>query len=269
MATFVEEGQNSPEDEVSTYSELDSTNTVEQPAQEVEEPQAQQEPEEDVPERYRGKSVKEIARMHQEAEKLIGRQGNDLGELRRIVDDFIKSQTVSKQQAAQDVEDEVDIFSDPEKYVNKAVQNHPEVKQAKELALQMKQQSVLSQLEKNHPGFMEIASSSAFQEWVAASKVRTELFARANNYDYDSADELLSTWKERQSKTAQAVEVEKQDRKRQIKAAAAVPTGVSDEAPSKAIYRRADIIRLMQTDPDRYDAMQPEIMAAYAEGRVR
>jgi hypothetical protein len=26
---------------------------------------------------------------------------------------------------------------------------------------------------------------------------------------------------------------------------------------------------LMQTDPDRYDAMQDEIMAAYREGRVR
>jgi hypothetical protein len=43
----------------------------------------------------------------------------------------------------------------------------------------------------------------------------------------------------------------------------------SDEAPSKKIYRRADIIKLMQTDPDKYDSMQPEIMAAYSEGRVR
>lgn len=30
----------------------------------------------------------------------------------------------------------------------------------------------------------------------------------------------------------------------------------SDEAPSKKIYRRADIIKLMQTDPDKYDMMQ-------------
>ena len=268
MATFVEEGQDSPEDEVSTYTSLEPQDTA-QPEEVYEEPQAQEEPEDDVPERYRGKSVKEIARMHQEAEKLIGRQGNDLGELRRIVDDFIKSQTVSKQQPAQEEEEDVDIFSNPEKFVNKAVQNHPEVKQAKELALQMKQQTVLAQLKERHPDFMDVAGSSAFQEWVAASKVRTELFARANNYDFDSADELLNTWKERQVKTAQVVQVEKQDRKRQIKAAAAVPTGVSDDTPSKPIYRRADIIRLMQNDPDRYDAMQNEIMAAYAEGRVR
>ncbi len=31
---------------------------------------------------------------------------------------------------------------------------------------------------------------------------------------------------------------------------------------------RSDIIKLMQSDPDKYDAMSQEIMAAYREGRV-
>jgi len=31
--------------------------------------------------------------MHQEAEKLIGKQGSEVGELRQVVDDFIKTQT--------------------------------------------------------------------------------------------------------------------------------------------------------------------------------
>ncbi len=43
----------------------------------------------------------------------------------------------------------------------------------------------------------------------------------------------------------------------------------SDEAPSKKVFRRSDIIKLMQTDPDKYDMMQPEIMQAYREGRVK
>ena len=41
------------------------------------------------------------------------------------------------------------------------------------------------------------------------------------------------------------------------------------EGSRRKTYRRADIIKLMQTDPDRYMALQPEIMAAYAEGRVK
>ncbi len=42
------------------------------------------------------KSLKDIVSMHQEAEKLIGRQGSEVGELRRVVDDFIKTQTAKE-----------------------------------------------------------------------------------------------------------------------------------------------------------------------------
>ena len=31
--------------------------------------------------------------MHQEAEKLLGRQSSEVGELRKVVDDYISSQT--------------------------------------------------------------------------------------------------------------------------------------------------------------------------------
>ena len=37
--------------------------------------------EEELPEKYKGKSAKEIAEMHQQAEKLIGKQGSEVGEL--------------------------------------------------------------------------------------------------------------------------------------------------------------------------------------------
>ena len=35
------------------------------------------------------------------------------------------------------------------------------------------------------------------------------------------------------------------------------------------VYRRADIIKLMKTDPERYNALSDEILKAYAEGRVK
>ena len=62
---------------------------------------------------------------------------------------------------------------------------------------------------------------------------------------------------------------QKQDRKRQLKAASTGTSSGSTEAPSRKIYRRADIIKLMKDDPRRYQQLQPEIMAAYAEGRVK
>ena len=61
--------------------------------EEVEQPQAE---EQGLPDKYQGKSLEEVVQMHQEAEKLLGRQSSEVGELRKVVDDYI-SQTVRHQ----------------------------------------------------------------------------------------------------------------------------------------------------------------------------
>jgi hypothetical protein len=226
--------------------------------------------EDDLPEKYRGKSPKEIVRMHQEAEKLLGRQSSEVGELRKVVDDFIKTQSNTNAPQQVDTSDEVDFFVEPERAVAKAIENHPEFKQARELSAQMKQQAIVGQLKQTHPDFADILQDTGFQDWVQASKVRTRLLTEADkNYDFDAADELLSNWKERKGAVAQAQATQETERKRQLKTASTGTAKGSGETPSKKLYRRADIIKLMQNDPDRYLQLADEITSAYAEGRVR
>jgi hypothetical protein len=208
--------------------------------------------------------------MHQEAEKLLGKQSSEVGELRKIVDDFVKSQIATSSPQQQDEEDDVDFFADPDKAIARAIEKHPSVKQAEQASLAMRQQQILGQLQANHPDFVEIVSDGKFQEWVQGSKVRTELYQRADkNFDYDSANELLTLWKERQNMVQETAEMQKEDRKRQVKAASTGNARGSGERPTRKIYRRADIIKLMQTDPNRYQEMAAEIRQAYAEGRVK
>jgi len=96
------------------------------------------------------------------------------------------------------------------------------------------------------------------------------LFVAADQqYDADSADELFSLWKERKTVAQQTAKVEKQARKQTLKAANTGNARGSAEGSRKKVYRRADIIKLMKNDPDRYQALSDEIMAAYAEGRVK
>jgi hypothetical protein len=96
------------------------------------------------------------------------------------------------------------------------------------------------------------------------------LFVQADQqYDSDAADELFSLWKERKTVAQQTVNVEKQARKQSLKAANTGNARGSAEGSRKKVYRRADIIKLMKNDPDRYQALSEEIMAAYAEGRVK
>jgi hypothetical protein len=264
MATFIDEGYEEPQEE----EELES-----QEEQEPEEETPESQPpddEDDIPEKYKGKSVKDIVRMHQEAERAIGKQGSEVGELRRIVDDFVKAQTVTKQQQAPDVDEEVDFFTDPEKAIAKAISKHPKVQQAEQMAVRTAQAEILNALKANHPDYTEIIKDNSFAEWIGKSKVRQELFARADrNYDYDAANELLSTWKERKQVVAQSQAVEQVQRKQAVKSASTGSIKGSGEPASKKTYRRSDIIELMQKDPDRYQALAPEIMQAYAEGRVK
>lgn len=261
MAGFIEEGvdETQPEEVQAT----EATN-------EAKEPLKQEQAEDDIPEKYRGKSAKEIAQMHMEAEKLIGRQGSEVGELRKVVDEFIKAQTANKQQLQTESVEEVDFFADPKKAVEKAIESHPKIKEAERLSMEMQQQRALQELATRHPDFQEIVADPAFQNWVTGSRVRAELFVRADrSFDYEAGDELLTTWKERRQSASNTVSAEKEARSQTVKAATTTVAKGSDEAPSKKIYRRADLIKLMQTDPDKYDMMQEEIMSAYREGRVR
>ena len=116
----------------------------------------------------------------------------------------------------------------------------------------------------------EILTDSKFADWIKGSKIRTQLFVQADQqYDAEAADELFTTWKERQQVVEQTVANEKASRKTAVKNASAGNAKGSGEAASRKVYRRSDIIKLMQTDPDRYLSLSDEIMQAYQEGRVR
>lgn len=223
-----------------------------------------------IPDKYRGKSLEDIVTMHQEAEKLIGRQAQEVGEVRRLADELIKQQ-LSTKQATQPpvVENEIDFFEDPKLAIQKAVANHPDVLAAKQASTQLRQIQTQAMLNKKHPDFAAVVGDSEFQEWVRSSPMRLNIYAMADaNYDFNAADELISTFKQiRTSKTQQTTDAGNVVRKQNL-TAAAVDVGGTGES-SKKVYRRADLIRLRMTDPDRYSALEPDIMAAYAEGRVR
>ena len=250
------------DNEADEIQQLDLNLDVEQPPQE----------EPTLPDKYQGKSLEQVVQMHQEAEKLLGRQSSEVGELRKVVDDYITSQTEqpAPQQKTVEPEDDIDYFTDPQAAVNRAIENHPKIKEAQEYSTQYKKQASLAVLQNKHPDMQDILKDDKFAEWIKASKIRTQLFVEADqHYNADAADELFSLWKERKTVADQTAQVEKQARRQQIKAANTGNAQGSAEATRRKVYRRADIIKLMRTDPDRYQALSEEILKAYSEGRVK
>jgi len=243
--------------------------------EQTQEPVAQEETEEVLPPKYKGKSLDEIVKMHQEAEKLIGRQAQEVGEVRKLADELIKRQLDTKQEVPAAKEDEIDFFEDPKKAVNKAVETHPAILEARQQTLALKQQQTLTKLQQDFPDFQQTVADPSFAEWIKASPVRMRLYAAADaDFDFDSAAELLTSWSYVKPKAApvqQAVPSQeaRAAQKAAVKAATVDVGSNSVGNTSSKVYRRADLIRLQLEDPDRYMQLQDEIIAAYSEGRVK
>jgi hypothetical protein len=223
----------------------------------------------DLPEKYRAKSLEEVVRMHQEAEKLIGKQAQEVGEVRKLADELLKQNLSSKQQRIQEEEPEVDFFENPQKAVQTTIDRHPDVLAARQAGQDFKRMQIQQKLAQDHPDYTQIAGNADFQNWVKSSPVRLGLYAKADGeFDYDSANELLSTFKQLRGVRAKESEQASTAVRAKSMKAAQVDVGGSGES-SKRVYRRADLIRLKMTDPARYETLSDEIMQAYSEGRVR
>lgn len=256
------------EDEINQ--EIAEESQIEANQQQVETPE-----EDDLPPKYKGKSAKEIAQMHIEAEKLIGKHAQEVGEVRRLADELLKRQLEPKQEPAA-VEDEVDFFEDPDKAVSRKIEAHPAIQQAKQQALELKQMQTLNRLKQDFPDFQNVVQDPEFAEWVKSSPVRLKMYAAADaEFDFDAAAELLTTWKyvkpakQTTQQVSEPTQEIKQAQKQAVKSATVDVGGTAGPGNTSKVYRRIDLIRLNLEDPERYEAMQDEIMAAYREGRVK
>jgi len=236
---------------------------------EEEEPSPEMDNQEEIPQKYHGKSNAELIRMHQEAEKLSGRQGNEVGELRKLVDDYVVNQTVTKPVEEKLTISDVDWIENPDGSVDRKIDNHPAIKKAEQASLKFSQMEVMNKISVAHPDFKDIVADQTFIDWVGKSQARIKKLKQADSFDFDSADDLFTTWKERQELLGQAKAGADIERKNSLKAGSNGGARGSGEGSKKKFFKRSELLHMMQHDPDRYLANSDAITQAYAEGRVR
>ena len=242
---------------------------TEEPEQKANETETEEATTSEIPDKYKDKSLEDVVRMHQEAEKLLGKQSSEVGDLRKSVDELLKVKLSEDANSPNKKEEpELDFYEDPKGSVSKAVENSETMIQMKELLAKQQQQEVMGRIAEKHPDFESIVKNENFVNWVSKSEVRTELFQRADKYDFNAADELLSNWKEIKGIVEKTESINEKDRKLQLKAASTGGKG-SGEPMSRKIYRRSEIVNLMINDPQRYQANVDVFDKAYAEGRVK
>ena len=255
---------------------MDEQNELDAVSEQIEEQSAEgseggqeKEPDFEIPEKYKGKSLKQVFEELEHANKNMGRYANELGELRKLSDELIKSQL--KPQQEQPAPKEVDFFENPQEAIRRQIESNPKVVEAGERAEILRKIVAKAQFDRLHPDSGTIVSDPNFGAWIGKSKIRAELWKKAVDFDVEAGDELLSTYKElrgvkAQQQQAVVSEPEKAARDKSLSAASVESSGTGES--SKKILRRADILKLMM-NPAKYREREAEIAQAYSEGRVR
>lgn len=231
-----------------------------------------------IPAKYRGKSIEEIIEMHKNAEAWAQRQAEEVGFARKMAEQAAlalrQSDNGSPQRTDVDQQDnDVEFFADPANTVKKLVAEHPDVVAAKEAAIEARQRMALETVQKAVGDPAKYLNDPEFLQWAQENPFRINSLRHANqNMDPYAAIEIFQTYdlhKGRKQETQEQQRSQVRDKVNDDKKKAIVDAGSPGEKSSAKVYRRADLIRLQNTDPDRYERLMPEIMRAYAEGRVR
>jgi hypothetical protein len=124
--------------------------------------------------------------------------------------------------------------------------------------------------EKRHGNFRETMNDPKFIEWLGKTPHRVKLAHGAVNGDFSAADELFSLYEENRSPEPKAG-----DGEASVKQAGLARPGGSSAArvvgtnSGKKIFSRKELMLMRLNDPDEFDRLQPEILSAYREKRVK
>ena len=253
------------------FKDEDVVDEVDDTVEDTDDPTQDESPE---PEKFRGKSREDIIESYMNAERELGRKNSEVGELRKLADDFIRQQlnvdnsTTSK--AVKKKEVDVDyLLEDPSHAIEELVNDNPRLKALEEELNKAKIEKSKAAFQGKHNDWQETLASQDFQEWVTASPVRQKMLMEADkNYDYYLADDLFSTYKDLRGAKVDEVKAKAAAKRKSDMKKAGGERSTSGET-AKKVYRRKDLIRLKIEDRARYDAMAEDIYLAYQEGRVR
>lgn len=242
----------------------------------VEEPK----PEDQLPDKYKGKSLTEIVEMHRNAESELGRARNEIGQVRRLADELLG---INRAQAPRtEVENPPPrkkltsdrLLDDPEQAVVEVVRSEAEQReraQAERMA-RLEAELLLTKFERKHPNFQSTIADPKFAEWVQKSSLRGSLAQRAYQGDYTAADELLTLFNEAQPPVESKKDPDPADQARKaglVRPGSSAAAGNTNPNAGKQIWSRAKLMEMRLNNPEEFERLQPEILKAYAEKRVR
>lgn len=221
---------------------------------------------------------------YKELEKLNSRQAQEVGHLRQeteqyrtAFDEYLLNENPTPQEDANTGLTSItsdDLFDRPDEAINQAIENHPAIRDAKEVAERARRQAILDakkSFESKHPKYQETTADPAFADWVKASGTRIGLAQKADQWDFEAADALFSLYESEQALNGLTAQT---NAEHALDQASLESAGIG-EPPPAAQYSRHEMREMMiaskrgDVKAERYLTQHlPKYRAALAAGEV-
>lgn len=281
MSNRITEAQDETEILESEEVLVDITATEDEDELEEESPKAKDEASsededtDDLPAKFKGKTVAEVVESYENLEKEYGRRNNEIGELRKLTDQLLDLERKPKKEdeATEETLDADKLLENPEQAIKDAIKNDPTLKGMQDALTKAERATALESFEALHPDWKDVMGSEKFLTWIGRSKARSQMLIDADtNYDYESGSDLLNDFKEMFPAESADEDADEQAEKDKLEAdhkAITTEKKSKSKGSRRKIYSRAQIINMKINDPAQYESRQDEFDKAYQEGRVR
>lgn len=153
-----------------------------------------------IPDKYKGKTAEELITMHMNAERLLARQGGEVGQLRRMADQILELKRPETRTTEERKPVTVDaLLSDPEAAIRDAVANSDVVKRAEraEARVDALETSITKErFAQKHTSYSRDLEDPEFRAWVNKQPLRVALAAEAAKDNFVAATNLWDMWDE-------------------------------------------------------------------------
>ena len=260
-------------EEVSLFDEKNPVEDAVKSVEEVEEKPSEEESEVQIPDKFKDKSMEDVVQSYVNLEKELGRSKSEIGELRKLTDQILLNQANRASRSRDDEENNDlgfdDLVDNPKVAVNKAIDDNPRLKKMEETLEKQAAEAAQKALVAIHNDALDILDDPDFHKWLGDRESRQKMLNQAHmDRDVQLAADVIDMYKTQHKATNEEAVNERDAKAKADLKKAAVSKG-NKPTSTKPIYRRDELIRLKISDPDRYSAMYDDIVAAYAEGRVK
>lgn len=236
--------------------------------------------EETIPDRFKGKSKAEIAASYVELQALSSRQANDLGTMRKSVDQLLelKSQTPNSPEVEVTAPKLTvdDLYDDADGNIRRIAreESSDRIDALEKKLMESEANRGLDLITDKFPTWREDAQTPEFLNWVQEKRSRVMLIQAADALDFEAAEELLGSYYD---STAPASEDTSEADAIAAKQLADATLESGSPAPTELVdsYSRSELMEIRinanqgSLKSQRYLAAHGDAIAqAYAEGRI-